>query len=170
MTEECRTVTRNLLASLGMTNLEATDMEIGIYNSTIEYCSSRSIVLSWTNDLFREAYLAKARSIYANLNTDTYINNTRLLDRFKDKEFKPHEIATMSHEQLFPEHWKSIVDKEMMRFKAAYEITQVAMTDQITCGKCKKNKITYIELQTRSADEPMTHFYTCLVCGNRWKH
>jgi transcription elongation factor S-II len=88
----------------------------------------------------------------------------------REKEFKPHEIAAMTYEQQFPEHWKPIVDREMMRFKAAYEITKVAMTDQITCGKCKKNKITYIELQTRSADEPMTHFYTCLVCGNRWKH
>ena len=27
----------------------------------------------------------------------------------------------------------------------------------------------YIQLQTRSADEPMTTFVLCLECGNRWK-
>lgn len=37
------------------------------------------------------------------------------------------------------------------------------------CGKCGKRKTTYTQLQTRSADEPMTTFVLCLDCGNRWK-
>lgn len=37
------------------------------------------------------------------------------------------------------------------------------------CGKCKSNKTTYTQAQTRSADEPMTTFVTCLNCGNKWK-
>ncbi|EFC46968.1 predicted protein, partial [Naegleria gruberi] len=37
------------------------------------------------------------------------------------------------------------------------------------CGKCKKTQCTFYEMQTRSADEPMTAFITCLSCGNRWK-
>jgi transcription elongation factor S-II len=37
------------------------------------------------------------------------------------------------------------------------------------CGKCKGNKTTYFQMQTRSADEPMTTFVTCLVCKNKWK-
>eukprot|EP00439_Symbiodinium_sp_Y106_P042252 s4841_g5.t1 len=31
------------------------------------------------------------------------------------------------------------------------------------------NKTTYFQMQTRSSDEPMTTFVTCLTCGNRWK-
>ena len=38
-----------------------------------------------------------------------------------------------------------------------------------TCGKCKSQNTTYYEMQTRSADEPMTAFITCLKCGKRWK-
>ena len=57
----------------------------------------------------------------------------------------------------------------MLRAKSAYETSQVSMTDQMKCGKCKKNKISYYELQTRSADEPLTTFYNCLLCGHRWK-
>lgn len=39
----------------------------------------------------------------------------------------------------------------------------------IKCGKCKMNKVHYYQLQTRSADEPMTTFCTCTHCGKRWK-
>ncbi len=44
-----------------------------------------------------------------------------------------------------------------------------ATTDQFQCGKCKQRKCQYYQMQTRSADEPMTTFVTCTVCGNRWK-
>jgi len=42
-------------------------------------------------------------------------------------------------------------------------------TDMLKCGKCKKNNCTYNQIQTRSADEPMTTFVLCNECGNRWK-
>ncbi|KAJ1191833.1 hypothetical protein NDU88_001148 [Pleurodeles waltl] len=42
-------------------------------------------------------------------------------------------------------------------------------TDLFTCGKCKKKNCTYTQVQTRSADEPMTTFVLCNSCGNRWK-
>ncbi len=45
----------------------------------------------------------------------------------------------------------------------------LAETDQFKCGKCKARKATYYQMQTRSADEPMTTFVTCLNCNNRWK-
>jgi DNA-directed RNA polymerase subunit M/transcription elongation factor TFIIS len=37
------------------------------------------------------------------------------------------------------------------------------------CSKCKSQKTTYYQMQTRSADEPMTTFVTCLNCSKRWK-
>lgn len=37
------------------------------------------------------------------------------------------------------------------------------------CGKCKGSRTTYFQMQTRSADEPMTTFVTCLGCKNKWK-
>ncbi|GMH19367.1 hypothetical protein Nepgr_021208 [Nepenthes gracilis] len=44
-----------------------------------------------------------------------------------------------------------------------------ATTDQFKCGRCKQWKCTYYQLQTRSADEPMTIFVTCVNCNNHWK-
>ncbi|XP_032817653.1 transcription elongation factor A protein 1-like [Petromyzon marinus] len=42
-------------------------------------------------------------------------------------------------------------------------------TDLFSCGKCRKKRCTYTQVQTRSADEPMTTFVFCNECGNRWK-
>ena len=37
------------------------------------------------------------------------------------------------------------------------------------CGKCKSTKVSNYEKQTRSGDEPMTQFFECADCGNRWR-
>lgn len=40
---------------------------------------------------------------------------------------------------------------------------------RLQCGKCKQSKVAYSLAQTRSADEPMTAFCECTVCGHFWK-
>ena len=37
------------------------------------------------------------------------------------------------------------------------------------CIKCKSKLTQYYEMQTRSADEPMTVFASCTQCGANWK-
>ena len=44
-----------------------------------------------------------------------------------------------------------------------------ATTNLFRCHKCKKRECTYYQLQTRSADEPMTTFVQCRNCDRRWK-
>lgn len=149
--------------------LEAKDVEIGIYNATIDFASANKIPLTWQSELFREAYLAKSRSVFSNLNCDTYVGNPTLIERLKDGEFYPHDIAYMSRDHLYPSRWSEIQAIEERKMASAYEMTQTAMSDQIQCGKCKKKKVSFYEMQTRSGDEAMTTFYTCLNCGNRWK-
>ncbi|XP_064382979.1 DNA-directed RNA polymerase III subunit RPC10-like [Halichondria panicea] len=40
-----------------------------------------------------------------------------------------------------------------------------------TCPKCRHSKAYFMQMQTRSADEPMTIFFKCCSpeCGHRWK-
>jgi DNA-directed RNA polymerase subunit M/transcription elongation factor TFIIS len=168
---EIRNKLRELLINdIKLEELEATDLEIGIFNSTIDYANSLKIPLSWASDLFTDSYLNIARSIYSNLNKDTYVKNKELIERLKNKEFVPHKLPYMSCEEIFPERWEAIIEKQKLKFKAAYEIKQVSMTDTIKCGKCKNNKISYYELQTRSGDEAITQFYNCIICGHKWKN
>jgi DNA-directed RNA polymerase subunit M/transcription elongation factor TFIIS len=37
------------------------------------------------------------------------------------------------------------------------------------CGKCGSHKVLDQSMQTRSADEAMTHFFYCTICKNHWK-
>ena len=165
-----RAATLKLFESLDMSSLEAKDLEIGVYNYSIEYGYKHSVPVTWSSPIFTEIYMAKARSMYTNLKADSYVKNTSLMSRLKEREFAPHELPFKERNSVHPEAWRQIIDTEMMRNKHAYETSAVAMTDQITCGKCKKNRISYYELQTRAADEPLTCYYSCLTCGNRWRH
>ena len=36
------------------------------------------------------------------------------------------------------------------------------------CPDCAHNMAYYHQLQTRSADEPMTTFYKCIKCSKQW--
>lgn len=40
---------------------------------------------------------------------------------------------------------------------------------QVKCPKCSHEEALFVELQTRSADEPMTIFYQCIKCKFNWK-
>ena len=155
-------------------NFENTDkiansIEKGIYNANIRYAEHKGIIKRWDNKFFYNMYLAKARSVYANLDPTSYIKNVRLIERLRCNEFKPHELAELKPLHSFPEHWKHIYDEKNKRDKVLYEVRKEMATDMFTCSRCKKEECTYYQLQTRSADEPMTTFVTCLNCGKRWK-
>ena len=145
------------------------NLEKGIYNWTIIEAKKRNIVRKWTNRSFVVLYTDRVKSIYLNLNPKSSVKNVQLLKRLKRKEFKAHELAFMSHQQMFPSKWKPLIDAKIARDKNATEVNLAAATDQFHCFKCKKNICTYYQHQTRAADEPITTFISCLNCGSAWK-
>ncbi len=147
----------------------ALNLEKGIYNWTIMESKKKKIIRKWSNANFVLLYTDKVKSIYFNLNTKSSVNNPTLLKRLKKKEFQPHQLAFMSHQQMFPSKWKPLIDAKIARDKNATEVNLAAATDQFHCFKCKKNICTYYQQQTRSADEPITTFISCLNCGSAWK-
>ena len=42
---------------------------------------------------------------------------------------------------------------------------------EVPCDQCGHNRAYFMQIQTRSADEPMTTFYKCCnsQCGHRWR-
>ena len=144
-------------------------IEKSIYNHTIKISKERNLQRSWNNSIFKGLYLSKIRSIYSNLNKDSYINNTQFLIRVKNGEIDIENIANLSIYDIFPENWKYILEQKTKRDKLKYELKPEAMTDAFKCRKCGSRSTSYYEVQTRSADEPMTQFITCLDCNTRWK-
>ncbi|XP_061531786.1 transcription elongation factor A protein 3 isoform X1 [Phycodurus eques] len=82
-----------------------------------------------------------------------------------------NRIATMSAEEMASDELKqlrNVLTQEAIREHQMAK-TGGTTTDLLQCGKCKKKNCTYNQVQTRSADEPMTTFVLCNECGNRWK-
>ncbi|XP_065101316.2 transcription elongation factor A protein 3 isoform X6 [Paramisgurnus dabryanus] len=80
-------------------------------------------------------------------------------------------IATMSAEEMASDELKqlrNVLTQEAIREHQMAK-TGGTTTDLLQCGKCRKKNCTYNQVQTRSADEPMTTFVLCNECGNRWK-
>jgi DNA-directed RNA polymerase subunit M/transcription elongation factor TFIIS len=83
----------------------------------------------------------------------------------KNREIQAHKLAFMTHQEMSPEKWDKLIEDKKIRDENKYEPKLEASTDKFTCRKCYSKKCTYYQLQTRSADEPMTTFVTCLDCG-----
>lgn len=145
------------------------NIEKSIYNHSIEISKQKNINRSWKNEIFKELYLSKVRSLYSNIDKDSYIKNATFLERIKSDKIDLKNIATLSVYDIFPENWKYILELKTKRDKLKYELKPEAMTDAFKCRKCGSRSTSYYEVQTRSADEPMTQFITCLDCNTRWK-
>lgn len=138
------------------------NLEKGIFNYALKEAGNRKIVKKWDNQYFVQIYVDRLRSIYNNLTQD-------IINQINDETIKAHVVAFMTHQELCPEIWRELIDAKAKRDANKYETNIAAATDTFTCRKCKGNQCTYYQLQTRSADEPMTCYISCINCGNRWK-
>lgn len=139
------------------------NLEKGIYNYTLRESKQRKIVKRWDNVYFVQIYVDKLKTIYYNLKQDSVKN------LLKNNNFKIHELAFMTHQELQPDIWNDLIRKKEQKDKSKFENSMEASTDTFTCRKCKSKRCTYYALQCRSADEPMTLFVTCIDCGQRFK-
>ena len=145
------------------------NIEKGIFNWSINHVKQTSIP-SWDNPLFKEVYKRKALSVIYSLKEPRSHLKLRLLGG----DVKTRDLSTMRPHELWPtgpydqtkrqREWDEL-RKRMAKEKDDSENFEGAFT----CGKCKSKKTKYYQMQTRSADEPMTCFVSCINCGKRWK-
>lgn len=111
-------------------------------------------------------YSRKIRSLCWNLKDG---RNPCLKERVVRGEIPVDALVGMSAHQLFPELRKcryAEADRGRWWVNPAKKKGSGGI---FQCGKCRSQETTWYQLQTRSADEPMTTFITCLECGNRWR-
>ena len=162
--DEFRENIRKHLCKLINDDKISSNLEKGVLNYSISMSNNKNIVKKWDNGYFVIIYTERLRTVLFNLK-----NNNKLLKKIKNKEIKAHKLAFMNHQEMDPERWKPLIEDKKIRDKNMYDPQIDANTDNFTCGKCKSKRCSYYQLQTRSADEPMTTFVTCIDCGNRWK-
>lgn len=113
-------------------------------------------------------YKAKFRSKYLNLKdkSNPQLRSILLQGLISASQFVAMTAAEMASEERRSSNL-ALQEENLKNTKAAQDTS--AETDQFKCGRCKQRKCKYYQLQTRSADEPMTTFVTCINCNNRWK-
>ena len=141
----------------------AYNLEVSIYNYVIKEATNLKVHKKWNNPYFVELYINRLRSMYMNLRNQNF-----KLDII-NKNISFDKLMYLNHHELNPERWKIPIEKKIKRDTLRYERKMEAATDTFTCRKCKSKECNYYQMQTRSADEPMTTFVSCINCGNRWK-
>jgi hypothetical protein len=144
-------------------NVKARNIEKSIYNKSIDESNEKTIIKKWDNYLFVQLYLNRFKFVYF------ILNNEEIVHKINIGELKAYEIAYKNHQELYPDKWNNQIEEKRLRIENKYFPKIEASTDMYTCRKCKKNQCTYYQVQIRSADEPMTTFVTCVICGTRWK-
>lgn len=113
-------------------------------------------------------YRGKVRSLFQNLKNK---QNRELGPKVMKGEIAAEKFVIMTHEEMKSAERKKEDDalqKDNMK-RAQVPMAERSISDALKCGKCGQKKVSYSQAQTRSADEPMTTFCECTVCGNRWK-
>ncbi|CAD6566954.1 MAG: RNA polymerase II elongation factor [Cyphobasidiales sp. Tagirdzhanova-0007] len=114
------------------------------------------------------AYRTKMRSLYLNIKAK---DNPELRASIVSGEMDGSAMWSMSAADMASAEKKAelaAMSREAL-FNAQAAAPKKSETDMFECGKCKKRRTTYYQMQTRSADEPMTTFVSCLNCGNNWR-
>ncbi|KAJ3305401.1 RNA polymerase II elongation factor [Kappamyces sp. JEL0829] len=162
LTDKVRIKCTEVLYSALATNTETEAQEIMNIAMDVEQAAFAHFTAA------SDAYKSKLRSLVANLRDK---NNPFLRYRVLAGEIPPEKFAVMTAEEMMSDERKKVIEqvqKANMEEATTAKPTH-AVTDIFKCAKCKQRKCTYYQMQTRSADEPMTTFVTCQVCDNRWK-
>ena len=145
-------------------------IEEGIYQYVVKHiCYNKNLPINWNNSYFKRTYMNKCISLYSNLDNESYIKNSNLLEKVLTKEVDPYKLAFMSPQEIFPENWQEFIIKKQAKDEFLYSKKLESFTDEYKCGRCKESKCSYFQAQTRCSDESTTTFMTCLRCGNKWK-
>jgi len=143
------------LRDLIRSKFESEEIEHAILTRSVSDAQKWFIDIDWSNSVFVDMYRSRAVSLY----------------RYRDlaKNMTATEFVDSTAVDLNPKRWTSIIEALIEKEKAMYSKKSTASIFMY-CSSCKiKTKCDYYQLQTRSADEPMTTFVTCLECDKRWK-
>src|SRR5271169_1969290 len=114
-----------------------------------------SEILKQTNSIktISSEYRTKIRSLFQNLKS-----NPSLRQNLISGQLSVQRLSTMTSAEMASDERRSENQKLQQKniFNAQGAAPKNATTNEFMCGKCKQRKVSYYQMQTRSADEPMT--------------
>jgi DNA-directed RNA polymerase subunit M/transcription elongation factor TFIIS len=143
------------------------NLEARILNHSRKRAFETSQVPAWDNHKYTNIYKHKFLTIQRCLK-----ENPQLTEKLVNRTLKTEDFFNMKPENMYPDgpYAKQMEKKIHEDMRKEYLNNEIKNQEGFfTCNKCRSNKTTYYQLQTRSADEPMTTYVSCLNCGKNWK-
>ena len=143
------------------------NLEKNILNHATERARQINQEAAWDNHKYSNIYKQKFLQLQHNVK-----NSPVLKGWIVDKKIKTKDVIDMRPEDLWPDgpYAKTMEAGIHKQLRKEYMNNEKKNQDGFfKCGRCKSMKTTYYQMQTRSADEPMTVFVSCLNCEKNWK-
>jgi DNA-directed RNA polymerase subunit M/transcription elongation factor TFIIS len=141
----------------------AIKIELSILEYALIYCQNNK----YDKNYVKSVYEDKFYFIMSNLDENKKgIENKTFKKMLLSNKINPTDTAFLSPAQIHPKKWEYTVKKKEY---IEQRENNIAFSDAYKCRKCGESKSKITQVQTRSADEPMTTFVVCLVCHNTFK-
>lgn len=136
----------------------AVEIEAGVFEFTILYSTMKNLM----DNLLSAVYMDKLHDIISNLKRE----NSHLKKIINTKKIPFQKLAFLSPQEIEPNNWDELKRKQELQ---EYKKKNMGATDLYQCKNCGHRKTQVTQMQTRSADEKMTLFITCMVCYTTFK-
>ena len=158
-----RDIVKQRFQEIGLSPELSDSLEHALLQRCTRDCAKHEIEVTWNNPAFWNHYRGRCIQFYENMQQNGWI------EKLTKGETKIETFAEMTVVDLNPKRWKAQIEAQIEKDKKLFSRSGVASIYFFCSGCKKKTKCDYYQMQTRSADEPMTTFVTCLECDKRWK-
>ncbi len=140
----------------------ALKIELSIFEYSLIYCQNHKFNMEFVKSVYED----KFHNIVSNILLTPGIDNKTFKNLLLENKINPSYVAFLSPAQIHPDKWQYFIKKkEYIEQKE----NNISYSNAYKCYKCGESKAKVTQAQTRSADEPMTTFVTCMVCQNTFK-
>lgn len=136
-------------------------IEKGLYDYAEQFCKSNNNNLTMAIAIYKDC----SHNLIYNLekNHATIKEIKKLIEK---KKYNAYNLAFLKPEELDKDNWNKIISRKDTTEKTRKNRPTI---DWKPCRVCKNTRYEFYQLQTRSADEPMTTFYNCVQCDKTYK-
>lgn len=137
-------------------------IEKGIFKFTEQFCMSNNNYLSMAVSIYKDS----RNNLLFNFNNTKNRTTKNLIKKINAGNYNPFNLAFLKPEEMDEDKWKKI---RLRKDTTEDRLKNLPTVEWRVCKDCKNKEYFHYQLQTRSADEPMTNFYICKKCSRTYK-
>jgi DNA-directed RNA polymerase subunit M/transcription elongation factor TFIIS len=141
------------------------NIESSCFNETVKKSNELLIYQSWDNFKFVYLYQLYCSKVTKNLDSDSEVKSTYLINKIINNELNIMNIANMTSEELCPE--KSVSIKNNINLRNNQQL-KIKTSTLYKCRNCGHKQVSIREFQARSLDEGTNLSLTCTFCNYNW--